>query len=56
MGWGAGASTGILLLDFIVKPFMKFALKFPVAGIMFLLLFYGFIAYHVVKSAYLSEC
>lgn len=55
MGWGASASTGILVLDYILKPFLKFALKFPVVGIMCLLLFYGFIAYHVMKSAYLSE-
>ncbi|MBS1994435.1 MAG: hypothetical protein JSS86_14785 [Cyanobacteria bacterium SZAS LIN-2] len=49
------ASTGILLLDFICRPFLKFGLKFPMIGFTLLFIVYGFIAYGALKSAFLSE-
>jgi len=49
------ASTGILLLDFICRPFLKFGMKFPVIGFVFLFLIYGLVAYGALKSAFLSE-
>jgi len=49
------ASTGILLLDFICRPFLKFAMKFPMIGFVFLFVVYGLIAYGALKSAFLSE-
>jgi hypothetical protein len=49
------ASTGILLLDFVCRPFLKLGLKFPVIGFGLLMLVYVLIAYGALKSAYLSE-
>jgi hypothetical protein len=49
------ASTGILLLDFVCRPFLKFGLKFPMIGFGLLILVYGIIAYGALKSAFLSE-
>ncbi len=50
-----GASTGILLLDIIFRPFLKFGMKFPIIGIVLLMAIYGYIAYLVLKSTYLAE-
>jgi hypothetical protein len=50
-----GASTGILLLDFIFRPFLKFGMKFPIVGIGLLMVIYGYIAYMVLKSTYMAE-
>lgn len=50
-----GASTGILLLDIVFRPFLKFGMKFPIIGILFLMTVYGYIAYLVLKSTYLAE-
>ena len=49
------ASTGILFLDFICRPFLKFGMKFPMVMFAALFIVYGFIAYGALKSAYLSE-
>ncbi|MBU6451692.1 MAG: hypothetical protein KGS72_07950 [Cyanobacteria bacterium REEB67] len=49
------ASTGILLLDVVCRPFLKFGMKFPVVMFITLFLVYGAIAYGALKSAYLSE-
>ncbi|HEY9714835.1 MAG TPA: hypothetical protein V6C72_15310 [Chroococcales cyanobacterium] len=55
MGWTTSASTGILFLDYILRPFLKLALKFPTVGMLFLFAIYGFIAYITVKSAFLED-
>lgn len=55
MGWGASASTGILVLDYILRPVLKIIMKFPVVGLILLCLIYGAIAYQALKSAYLAE-
>ncbi|HEY9714362.1 MAG TPA: hypothetical protein V6C72_12905 [Chroococcales cyanobacterium] len=49
------ASAGIFLIDFIVRPFAKIAKKMPYVMLLFLLLLYGFVAYVVLKSVYLSD-
>lgn len=49
------ASAGIFLIDFIVRPFAKIAEKMPYVMLLFLLLLYGFVAYVVLKSVYLSD-
>lgn len=50
-----GVGTGIILIDFIVRPLLRFSFKFYVVGFILLFLIYGFIAYQVMKTAYLSE-
>jgi len=55
MGWGAGASTGIMVLDYILRPFLKIVMKFPIIGLICLCLVYGVIGYHALKSAYLAD-
>lgn len=49
------ASTGILFLDYIAKPFFKFGMKFPIVGMLILLFWYGLIAYMVLKSGFFSD-
>ncbi len=46
------ASTGIVLLDLVMRPFLKIGVKFPMIGLFILTLVYGYIAYIVVKSAF----
>lgn len=50
-----GAGTGIIFLDFILRPFLKIGMKFPIVGIIILSIVYGYIAYLTLKSAYLNE-
>ena len=50
-----GASTGILLIDFLVRPLLRFSFKFYVVGFIILFLVYGYIAYQALKSSYLSD-
>jgi len=50
-----GTGTGILVIDILVRPFLKFGMKFPIVGMTALILIYGFIAYHALKSAFLSD-
>ena len=50
-----GVSTGILFLDYFVRPLFKFGMKFPLVGMFVLLLWYGAIAYVVLKSGFFSD-
>lgn len=50
-----GVSTGILILDYFVRPMFKFGMKFPLVGMLVLLIWYGTIAYFVVKSGFFSD-
>ncbi|MBY0357471.1 MAG: hypothetical protein K2W82_05665 [Candidatus Obscuribacterales bacterium] len=50
-----GAGTGIIFLDFIVRPFLRIGMKFPTVMLVMLAIVYGYIAYLAIKSAYLSE-
>lgn len=50
-----GTGTGLLIIDFIVRPLWKFGMKFPLVGLLFLGLLYGTIAYHALKSAFMSD-
>jgi hypothetical protein len=49
------ASTGLLFFDFILRPFLKIGMKFPVIGFLFLFACYGFVAYLVLRSTYHLE-
>lgn len=53
--WTTSASTGLFFIDFVLKPIMRVSLKWPVVGMTMLLAWYAFVAYHVIKSTYLSE-
>ena len=50
-----GAGTGILFIDLLVRPLLRFGFKFYAIGFTLLFLVYGFIAYKAVKSAYLAD-
>ena len=50
-----GAATGFLLIDFLVRPLLRFSFKFYFVGFILLFLVYGFVAYKALKSAYLSD-
>lgn len=47
-----GAGSGILLIDFLIRPFLKIGMKFPVVLLILLSLFYGYIAYFALRSSY----
>ena len=49
------ASSGIMLIDMIFKPFFKIGEKFPIVCVVLVCLLYAYIAYVALKSAYLSE-
>lgn len=50
-----GVGTGIILIDLLVRPLLRFGFKFYFVGFILLFLVYGYIAYQAMKSAYLSE-
>ena len=49
------ASSGIMLIDMIFKPFFKIGEKFPIVCVVLVCLLYAYIAYVALKSAYLSS-
>jgi hypothetical protein len=49
------AGTGILFIDLLLRPLLRFGFKFYVIGFTLLFLVYGYIAYKAVKSAYLAD-
>ena len=55
MGWSGGVSTGIIVIDYFLRPVLKVMLKFPLVGLSCLCLVYGLIGYHALKSAYLAD-
>lgn len=55
MGWSTSASTGLFLIDFLFKRIFSILLKWPLLGMTVLLLWYGFVAYHVLKSVHEGE-
>lgn len=55
MGWGAGVSTGMVVLDYIMRPMLKIITKFPILGLICVSAVYATIGYHALKSAYLSD-
>ena len=50
-----GAATGLIFIDMLVRPILRFGFKFYFGGFFVLFLVYGFIAYKALQSAYLSE-
>lgn len=50
-----GTGVGLIVIDFIAKPFAKILEKMPILMILFLFILYGAIAYMVLRSAYLAE-
>lgn len=49
-----GTTTGLFIIDFFCKPCLKFGLKHPLFGLAALILVYGFVAYHIIKSAFMA--
>jgi len=50
-----GTGVGIFWIDMMCKPCTKELLKHPLVLLIMVSLLYGFIAYMVLKSAYLTE-
>ncbi len=50
-----GTGTGLIIIDMIIRPFLKFGMKFPLVGFTLLFLVYGFIAYQALKSAFVAD-
>ncbi|MBI4534101.1 MAG: hypothetical protein HY711_09145 [Candidatus Melainabacteria bacterium] len=50
-----GTAVGLIFIDFIVRPFAKIFEKMPILMIAMLVIFYGIIAYIVLRSAYLVD-
>lgn len=50
-----GAGTGIIFIDLLARPLLRFGFKFYLIGFTLLFLVYGYIAYKAVKSAYLAD-
>jgi hypothetical protein len=48
------AASGIIWFDIVMRPFFKFAVKFPIVGFIGLLVVYGTVGYYALKSAYLD--
>jgi hypothetical protein len=48
------AASGIIWFDIVMRPFFKFAVKFPIFGLACLLIVYGTVGYYALKSAYLD--
>ena len=46
------ASSGILLIDFLIRPFFKIGMKFPIVLFIMLVVLYGYIAYFALRSSY----
>jgi hypothetical protein len=55
MPWSVSASTGLILMDMLIRPMLKFGMKFPIVGILLLCIVYTVIGYHAVKSAFFSD-
>jgi hypothetical protein len=47
-----GTGVGLILIDFVFRPFAKIMEKMPIVMIGFLVILYACIAYVVLKSAY----
>lgn len=47
-----GAASGLLLIDYIIRPFLKIGMKFPLVLLVVLSLVYGYIAYFALRSAH----
>ena len=50
-----GTGVGLILIDFIIRPFAKIFEKMPFLMLGLLLIFYGFIAYMVLRSAFMVD-
>jgi hypothetical protein len=50
-----GTAVGLFLIDFIIRPFAKIFEKMPFIMLGMLLIFYGAIAYMVLRSVRASE-
>jgi hypothetical protein len=48
------AATGLLIIDFIFRPFAKILEKWPLVMLLMVILLYVIIGYIVIKSCYLS--
>ena len=49
------AAPGLFLIDYIIYPFAKIYEKMPLVMLLLCLVLYGFVAWIVLKSAFLAE-
>lgn len=50
-----GTAVGLFIIDFVARPFARIFEKMPFIMFGVLILLYGYIAYIVLKSAYIQE-
>lgn len=50
-----GTGLGIFWIDWMCKPFLKGLMKQPELIVLLICLIYGYVAYKLVKTAYLSD-
>jgi hypothetical protein len=50
-----GAAVGIFWVDSLFRPVVKNILNDPIVTLLIVCVVYGFVAYHVLKAAYLSD-
>ncbi len=50
-----GTGVGLILIDFVARPFAKILEKMPILMIVFLMILYGLIAFMVLRSAYMVD-
>jgi hypothetical protein len=50
-----GVTSGIFLIDVFCKPAVKQLLQHPLVVLTIVCLMYGYVAYRVVKAAYLAD-
>lgn len=50
-----GTGLGIFWIDWMCKPFLKGLMKQPELIVLLICCIYGYIAYKLVKTAYLSD-
>lgn len=50
-----GTAVGLFIIDFIARPFAKIFEKMPLITFLVLVVLYGYIAYIVLKSAFVAQ-
>jgi len=49
------AASGFIFVDMLMRPFFKIGIKFPIIGLLCMMILYGSIGYLVLKSAYMHN-
>lgn len=51
-----GVTSGLFLIDYLLRPLMKMGLKFsPMTIVLMVVAVYAFLGWNIIKSAWMSE-